>query len=144
MASTTTPQPGQVYRLADGHPALYVRMEQRPGSSEPEHLLVLARGRIVMETWHAALPEEYALVLDTGLQARVEAAKAAFLELRRERNALVATMKEAIRLAPEHASALKDKFRQERDPDACPECGESLRDSYGPDWCRTHMEGPDA
>lgn len=113
VPTNRTPSEGQVYRAPNGEPALYVRTEQRPGASEPEHLFVLTHGRVVYERWTAELPEEWKLELDPGAQTRADRMAAEMLALARKYDAMARTLKAAVGLVPPTvANELRRVYRE--------------------------------
>lgn len=116
--ANATPHPGQVYAGPEGQPLLYVRTEQRPGSTEPEHLFLGTRERVVLERWLPAskpLPEALRLALDPRLGERLAAVEARLAELEREREGLVSAMKMATSMAPHLTEGLRETYRLARD-----------------------------
>jgi hypothetical protein len=103
VSTDQTPHPGQVWRSPTGRPMLYVRTEQRPGASGPQHLFVETHDRVLMERWlpaDQALPDELELALDPEAHERATAATNLLTWAHREKDALAAAMQAAVPLVP--------------------------------------------
>lgn len=86
----------------------------------PEHLFVVAmpEKRTFATWWVRAdkpLPESLRLVLDEGMRERLARMEARLREVEAEREALVATMKRAVALAPAHRAELARTYRAVRE-----------------------------
>jgi hypothetical protein len=107
------PDPQTVYRDAKGDPLLYVRTEQRPGASSPEHLFVKAYNRVCLQVWAKEVPEAAVLVIDAG--GRRQANEERWLRLAAEHNVgiLTSLLKRACAWLPgERASELRKAYRE--------------------------------
>jgi hypothetical protein len=97
---------------------LYVRTEQRPGATTPEHLFIETHDRAVFERWlpEATLPEALQLTLDPAATARADALDAELAELRIEKAAFVKAMQRAVSVVPVTvANELRRIYREHRD-----------------------------
>lgn len=120
MTENRTPAAGQLYATPDGPPMLYVRTEaDRPqvsGEKRDDHLFVSTRDRNVYTRWLGAdkpLPDDWKLVADPEATARADALERELVELRAERDALVAAMKAAVSVVPVPvANGLRDTYRK--------------------------------
>jgi hypothetical protein len=109
-----TPAPSTIYREG-GKLRLYVRTEQRPGASGPEHLFVHAERGMVYQRWTTEVPPEAELVVDE--DGRRQANEQQWLRLAAEHECqiLAGLLKKACdMLPPERGKALRDEYRATR------------------------------
>jgi hypothetical protein len=97
---------------------LYVRTEQRPGSTAPEHLFVTSHDRQSFTRWLGEIPPQMELIIDT--EGRQQASEQEWLTLvaEHERNVAYRLLKKAVRWLPvERARELRQEWRDSQPPE---------------------------
>lgn len=92
---------------------MFVRTEQRPGSSAPEHFYVSIRERNVWHRWSAEPLPGLELIHDPAATAHAEAVEEEMAKVRSERAALLRVIREALPMVPVvTATAMRAAYRE--------------------------------